>query len=264
MYKRPSDIRFKSFKNKNGNFHHEPFVHTKVPYYFHGQSQEKLFGIISLPRLERQYDKEVKPYLYDEEDEKEYGSPYMEIANDSRYLYLHVQTFYGWGIKEDETILFLYDSVKREVTYRKGDFQKKIRLPFFCGIINVDEMSRCNPNVGFFRSFDSSYYYIFMKSGDMTRHLCIDAILIGFYGPFLWVIEAFDKEKIGNPCIERFKKIVLMYICSVLKRIPFLGKIDYFAPKERFLKFYFHYYYKKKNIFSPWIENITWYRYYYN
>lgn len=264
MYKRPSDIRFKSFKNKNGNFHHEPFVHTKVPYYFHGQSQEKLFGIISLPRLERQYDKEVKPYLYDEEDEKEYGSPYMEIANDSRYLYLHVQTFYGWGIKEDETILFLYDSVKKDVTYCCDDSQKTYRMPHFCDIINIDEMFSCNPDVDFVSITDTTTYNIFMKSGDNVRKLCIDAPLICFYGPFLWVIEAFDKGKIGNPCIERFKKIFLMYTCSVLKRIPFLRKIDFFAQKELSLNFDFHYYYKKKNIFSPWIENTTWYRYYYN
>ena len=260
MYKRPRNCQF---TNKRCQIRQEFADNKNESLYFYGNSQKKTFDTHGLPRLEKQFDKRIEPYLYDEEVEKEYGSPYMEIANDSRYLYLHVHTFYGWGYKRNQTILFLYDSVKKDMTYCRDDSQKTFRMPHFCDIINIDEMFSCNPNIDFVSFMDTTSYYIFMKSGDKVRKLCIDAPLICFYGPFLWVIDAFEKEKISNPYIERIKKTLLMYICGALKRIPFLGKIDFFAQEESDLKFYFHYY-KKKNIFSSWIENATWYRYYHS
>ena len=135
---------------------------------------------------------------------KTFDCEYMRIAEDPRYMYMHVsvdRSCMGFGNK---SLMFLYNTITKEikysiddrdmVSYRYGyvkDSYIEIGKKIISNDINVDEMLA-------YSSDDKSTWYdvvsysVFMKSGEKTNWIHIDDPDMIQYQPFMWVIELFN------------------------------------------------------------------------
>lgn len=105
-------------------------------------------------------------------EDKDYWSPFYDIAESPDYLYAYVSISFGWGLKPSKRYLFLHD-IKKKNSQCVDEEGKKVKLPFFHKRIKVDEMFTFEPNIRVW-SNDVTYYHIYMKSGDRERELTIE------------------------------------------------------------------------------------------
>lgn len=128
-----------------------------------------------------------------------YYCSYMQLADNSRYLYVHVAissgTGNGYGMH-----MFLYDTLKHKLRYSR-DYRHI--LEFRHGIIKepyleidsqkIDDDVRLDDMFSFEKEpkaiYDDGSYSLFLKSGNRVKHLSINYSELPAYNPFLWIIE---------------------------------------------------------------------------
>lgn len=154
-------------------------------------------------------------YLKEKAIEINYPSPYLHFAQDSRYLYVYVTKSFGWGIYPDFDAVILYDSttgiakyagwsekpIRRELFIRRPDLKDKFPQPKFIekGEVNyigndvINSMFDCNPPIISYIC-DATNYYIFMKSGERQRYLCIQSGQENLFEPFIWLLDIVDTK----------------------------------------------------------------------
>ena len=130
---------------------------------------------------------------------KTFECEYMRIAEDPRYLYMHLCTDYGWGYSGGK-YMFLYDTSTKVLRCSRDDRE----MPDFrAGIVKdsydeigsiiveddvrIDEMfsSQDIPN----KWYDVDSYSFFMKSGSRTKYFSIQGPVLSSYPSFHWIIE---------------------------------------------------------------------------
>lgn len=154
-------------------------------------------------------------YLKDKVKEIYYQSPYLQYADDSRYLYVYVTKSFGWGIYPTFDAVILYDStdgiakyagwserpIRGELFIRCPDLKDKFPQPDFIeiGDVNVtgkdviNNMFDCNPQITN-SCFDTDTYSIFMKSGEKRRYLFVESSWKKLFEPFAWLWDIVDKK----------------------------------------------------------------------
>lgn len=128
-----------------------------------------------------------------------YYCSYMQLADNSRYLYVHVAissgTGNGYGMH-----MFLYDTLKHNLRYSR-DYRDI--LEFHHGIIKepyfeydsqeIDDDVRLDDMFSFEKEpkalYDDGSYSLFLKSGNRVKYLLINYSELSAYKPFLWIIE---------------------------------------------------------------------------
>ncbi len=187
-------------------------------------------------------------------DEEQYTSPFIEFANDPRYLYAYVTT--SSALSPSLNMAFLYDSTKNRIKCLNMCTNKIVRTSFlFFKTINIEEMFECNPNYD--HSYSDYFLYVFLKNGDRKRFLSIPRLDIYWYEPFLWISDIVSKEEGEWPCLVRLKDKTRIFIFTILRCISF-GKASLrFGQAEAKLKNYYNLY-KKGNLFSRWIDDKRW------
>ena len=146
---------------------------------------------------------------------KEYWSPFYDIAESPEYLYVHVSVLFAWGLKRSKRYLFLHN-IKTKETKCVDEDGNKVKLPFFRKRINVEKMFNFDPNISVW-STDVTYYGIFMKSGNRERELTIQSPQKYKYKPFFGILDTIDRDNGDHPRIERF----LIRIITKLFKIPY-------------------------------------------
>lgn len=148
--------------------------------------------------------------------DNEYHCPFEEMADNPRYLYVHVSVFFAWGLRDHRDYDFLYDSKWHNATCRNARNGRKVRLPIFRSFINPDKMFRRNPKINWCH-FDATSYFITMKSGSRERNLTIDSPDKVFYKPFYWIFDTILKDYGYHPRIERWSVGFVAFLCRMLK-----------------------------------------------
>jgi len=128
-----------------------------------------------------------------------YYCSYMQLADNSRYLYVHVAissgTGNGYGMH-----MFLYDTLKHNLRYSR-DYRDI--LEFRHGIIKepyfeydsqeIDDDVRLDDMFSFEKEpkamYDDGAYSLFLKSGNRVKCLSINDSELPAYKPFMWIIE---------------------------------------------------------------------------
>lgn len=149
-------------------------------------------------------------------EDDEYRCPFEEMADDPRYLYVHVSVFYAWGLRNHRDYDFLYDSKWHNATCRNARNGKKVRLPLFRSFIKPDKMFRRKPRINWCH-FDVTFYFITMKSGSKERKLTIASPDIRLYKPFYWIFDTIGKDYGNHPRMERWSLGFIAFLCRMLK-----------------------------------------------
>jgi metal-sulfur cluster biosynthetic enzyme len=128
-----------------------------------------------------------------------YYCSYMQLADNSRYLYVHVAISSGTG-NVYGMHMFLYDTLKHNLRYSR-DYRDI--LEFRYGIIKepyfeydsqeIDDDVRLDDMFSFEKEPKALYgdgsYSLFLKSGNRVKYLSINYSELSAYKPFLWIIE---------------------------------------------------------------------------
>ena len=128
-----------------------------------------------------------------------YYCSYMQLADNSRYLYVHVAISSGTG-NGNGMHMFLYDTLKHILRYSR-DYRHI--LEFRHGIIKepylesdsqeIDDDVRLDDMFSFEKEpkvlYDDGSYSLFLKSGNQVKYLSINYSELSAYKPFLWIIE---------------------------------------------------------------------------
>ena len=146
----------------------------------------------------------------------EYLCPFKEMADDPRYLYLHVSVFCAWGLKDNRKYDFLYDSKWHSAVCRNAKNGKRVRLPLFRSSISTDKMFRRKPRINWCY-FDVTFYTITMKSGSRERELTIASPDSELYKPFYWILDTIEKDYGGHPRLERWLAGLIYFLCCLLR-----------------------------------------------
>ena len=153
--------------------------------------------------------------MKDATNEINYPSPYLNYAEEPHFLYIYVTKTFGWGIFPTFDAVILYDSTIGIAKYAgwserpiRGDLlihcpaiKDKFPQPVFIekgevkilGKDIINNMFDCNPQI-ISDGFDTSTYYIFMKSGERRRYLHIQSGQENFYKPFVWLLDIIDTK----------------------------------------------------------------------
>ena len=167
-------------------------------------------------------------------EEDEYHCPFEEMADDPRYLYVHVSVLYAWGFKESRKYHFLYDSKWHSAVCRDAEDGRKVRLPLFRCFINPDRMFRCNPNINWCYN-DVTFFFITMKSASRVRELTIASPDKRFYKPFYWILDTIGNDYGDYPRMSRFimSSMVLLYRTIEPFNISRVNKLaKYYLPEK--------------------------------
>ena len=169
-------------------------------------------------------------------EDVEYRCPYKEMADDPRYLYVHVSVFYAWGLKERREYDFLYDSKWHSAVCRDAKDGHKVRLPLFRRSINPDRMFRRNPKINW-SYCDVTFYFITMKSGSRERELTIASPDYYLYKPFYWVLDTIGKDYGNHPRTVRRSAAFIAFLCRILKpfNIGFVNEIAKDLAREELI-----------------------------
>ena len=146
----------------------------------------------------------------------EYLCPFKEMADDPRYLYLHVSVFCAWGLKDNRKYDFLYDSKWHSAVCRNAKNGKRVRLPLFRRGINPDKLFRHKPRINW-SYCDVTSYTITMKSGSRERELTIASPNKELYKPFYWILDTIAKDYGGHPRIDRWTIGFFRFLCRILR-----------------------------------------------
>lgn len=146
----------------------------------------------------------------------EYLCPFKEMADDPRYLYVHVSVFYAWGLRDHRKYDFLYDSKWHSAVCRNAKNGKRVRLPLFRRGINPDKMFRRKPRINW-SYCDVTFYFVTMKSGSRERELTIASPDKELYKPFYWILDTIEKDYGGHPRIQRWAIGFFRFLCRILR-----------------------------------------------
>ena len=135
---------------------------------------------------------------------------YYKASESPSFLFVYVGFHYGWELFRPIHMVFLYDTLSRNIEYGnvwakiKDDdsiiscFEKLGKI-YLDSEISVDDMLSCYPN-DLICVYDCSYYEIYFKSGNRKRLLGIDTENQSKYKPFEWLIQLFNQVKKNNYC----------------------------------------------------------------
>ena len=146
----------------------------------------------------------------------EYLCPFKEMAEDPRYLYVHVSVFYAWGLRDHRKYDFLYDSKWHSAVCRNAKNGKRVRLPLFRNSISPNKMFRRKPRINW-SYCDVTFYFVTMKSGSRERELTIASPDKELYKPFYWILDTIEKDYGGHPRIQRWAIGFFRFLCRILR-----------------------------------------------
>lgn len=159
--------------------------------------QIRLFNLISKKAAMR-----LNPYEYEEElwDETLQKHSFYNYSENSNFVFFYVD--YRAPITKPKRIVFLLDQLSHRIDYdcitinSNDDLEiksdKRGHL-YLIENISFDKMINCYPRY-LIRSYDASFYCIFMKRKQRKRYLGVDAIYHkSSYYPFKWLFDLFDE-----------------------------------------------------------------------
>ena len=174
-----------------------------------------IVGLAAYNKMYRILDYEIqnRAYLKEAIKESNYPSPYLNYAEESRFLYIYVTKTFGWGVGQTFDAVILYDSrtgiakyagwseknISWDMLIEFPELKEKWKTPEFIekgkkflikrNVIN--NMFNCNPQIDSY-IYDTNNYYIFMKSGERRRYLTIQGGQERLYKPFRWLLRIID------------------------------------------------------------------------
>ena len=124
---------------------------------------------------------------------------YMRMAENSRYLYIHVATSYG-AVDGGGMYMFLYDTHTRWLKcsrdnrdileFRHGIIKKEY---YECDSQEIDDDVKLDEMFSLVEKplkwYDAGTYTLFLKSGNQIKYFSIEEPELSSYQPFIWIIE---------------------------------------------------------------------------
>lgn len=128
-----------------------------------------------------------------------YYCSYMQLADNSRYLYVHVAISSGTG-NGHGMHMFLYDTLKHNLRYSRDcrhilEFRHGIiKEPYLeFDSLEIDDDVKLDDMFSFEKKpkvmYDDGSYSLFLKSGNRVKYLSINNSELSAYKPFLWIVE---------------------------------------------------------------------------
>jgi len=153
-----------------------------------------------------------------EKDYKSFDCEYMRIAENPRYLYMHISVVFGWSCAY-KGLLFLYDSNTKELKYSHDDRHildirheivkdsyKELGTLIIGKDINISEMLNTQLKVKN-NLYDSNGYTLYLKSGKNENCFSLDEDEQFDNSPFQWIMNIFH-EIINTFPLETSKQSV--------------------------------------------------------
>ena len=160
-----------------------------------------------------------------------YDSPYYEIAEDPRYLFITISFFAQANFFPERVRMYvLYDSVTKDLKCYKIDHSLDSGItPFFKPKINIEELFGWEQPIEPESSFmtDIPIHYIFIRSNNRQRELGFDYFDLkdkSKTGPFKKILQLYeynfpDYDFINKPFILTIlSKWCLVPICKLLRK----------------------------------------------
>ena len=149
---------------------------------------------------------------------KTFDCEYMRIAENPRYLYMHISVVFGWSFA-CKGLLFLYDSRTKELKYSHDDRHiydirhaivkesyKVLGSLVVDKDINIKEMLNTHLKDKSIW-YDRSDYTLYLKSGNNENYISLYEDEQFDNSPFLWIMDIFH-EIIRTTPLETSKQSI--------------------------------------------------------
>lgn len=120
-------------------------------------------------------------------DERLSQHPFYKYSDTSSFIFLYVDMHSGMEICKPVKVVFLYDQLSHRIDY---SMIGKAGCQYVKEEISCEKMMNCEPkNLAYV--YDSSFYDIYIKRGNMKRLLHVLSDNVPLYTPFSWLFRLF-------------------------------------------------------------------------